>query len=145
MTTRPRLNLGSHLLPGIAAVALFAVLAVVFLTASFEQAAGFPADASITANIGYALLDLQQLGTIPTEGFLVALIVIAVVLDAALDGAVMLARREGEDRLTSVIRTDGGRPGDASRTEAGTEDTGGTDTTGGADTKRGAGGERGDR
>jgi len=111
MTTRPRLKLGSHLLPGLVALALFAVLAAVFLTTSFEQAAGFPIDASITANIGYALFDLQRLGTIPSESFLVAFIVIAVVLDAALDAAIMLARREGDGKLVGIesIRTDGGR------------------------------------
>jgi len=111
MTTRPRLKLGSHLLPGLVALALFAVFAAVFLTASFGAAAGFPTDVSITANIGYAMLDLQRLGTIPSEGFLVALLIIAGVLDAALDGAVMLASREDEDdaRIHGVVRTDGGR------------------------------------
>jgi NADH-quinone oxidoreductase subunit J len=40
-----------------------------------------------------------------TEGFLVAFIVIALVLDAALDGAVMLARREeGESILELTDR-----------------------------------------
>ena len=104
MTTRPKLRLGSHLLPGLVAVALFVVLAVVFLTSSFDAPAGFPVGASITANIGYALLDLQRLGTVPTEGFLVSFIVIAIALDAALDGAVMLAKTEEDGHIAGALR-----------------------------------------
>jgi NADH-quinone oxidoreductase subunit J len=128
MPTRPHLNLGSHLLPGLVALALFAVLAAVFLTSSFGEAAGFPTDVSITANIGYALIDLQRLGTIPTDGFLAALLIIAVVLDAALDGAVMLAKREGDEKLIGIesTRTDGGRPRDSA--------AGGTDSDSVSDT-----------
>jgi NADH-quinone oxidoreductase subunit J len=104
VTTRPKLRLGSHLLPGLVAVALFVVFAAVFLTSSFEAPAGFPAGASITATIGYALIDLQRLGSVPTEGFLVAFIVIAIALDAALDGAVMLAKTEDEGRIAGALR-----------------------------------------
>lgn len=106
--SRPRLRLGGHLVPGLAAVALFAVMAFVFLGASFGSAAGFPADAHITAAIGYAMFDITTGADVPSEGFLVAFIVIAVVLDAALDGAVMLAKRESGEFFTRV-RTDGGR------------------------------------
>ncbi len=73
------------------------MLAAVSVGAGFGEGAGFPADASITASIGYATVGLQGLAAHPVESFLVALIVVAVVLDAALDGAVMLARRDRED------------------------------------------------
>jgi NADH-quinone oxidoreductase subunit J len=75
-------------------VGLFAFFAAVFLTAGFGTAGPFP-EGSVTASIGYALFDLPG-GDIESEGFLVSFIVIAVVLDAALDGAVMLAKRDGE-------------------------------------------------
>ena len=93
MTTRPRLFLGRHLLGGLAAVGLFVMLLVAIATSAFGDPVGFPADASITANLGYALFGLP-IQTIPAESFLVALIVIAVALDVAIDGAVYLARRE---------------------------------------------------
>ena len=86
-----------------AALALFAVLAFVFVTAGLEAPRGF-GEGAIVASIGYAMFDLVDLvpsGHGETEGFLVAFLTIAVVLDAALDGAVMLARREDD-------ATDGG-------------------------------------
>jgi len=83
------------MLPGLAAVALFGVMAWVFLGASFGDAAGFPGGASMVDTIGYALIDANPT-EIPSEGFLAALIIIALVLDAALDGAIHLARREDE-------------------------------------------------
>ncbi|MDZ7702066.1 MAG: NADH-quinone oxidoreductase subunit J [Halobacteriales archaeon] len=97
LVTSPQLNLGGHLWRGLGAVALFAVLAAVTARATFGAGAGFPADANITASIGYALIGLEQLAAHPVDSFLVALIVIAVVLDAALDGSILLARREEED------------------------------------------------
>jgi NADH-quinone oxidoreductase subunit J len=96
MPTKPEFRIGSHLAPGIAAIALFFVLAFVFLTSSFPAAQGFPADANITANIGYALFNIDA-GEIPAEGFIVAFFSIAIVLDAALDGSVMLARRDDQE------------------------------------------------
>ena len=69
------------------------MLLVAIATSAFGDPVGFPADASITANLGYALFGLP-IQTIPAESFLVALIVIAVALDVAIDGAVYLARRE---------------------------------------------------
>ena len=110
MTTRPRLKLGSHLLPGLVALALFVVLAAVFLTASFPAPQGF-GGAPITASIGYAMFDLAG-GEVPSEGFLIAFEIIDLVLIAALAAAVMLARREGDGKLVGIesIRTDGGRP-----------------------------------
>lgn len=104
--SRPRLRLGRHLLPGVIAIALFAVMASVFLTASIGDPAGF-GDASVMESLGFALLDIANVeGTIPTEGFLAAFIIIALALDAALDGSIMLARREeGDD---TGVRADGG-------------------------------------
>lgn len=95
MTTRPQLiSPGKHLLPGLIAVALFAVFAATFLTAEFADPAGFP-DVSIVSAIGYSIMGLAEHGEVPgTENFLVALILIAIVLDAALDGALMLATRD---------------------------------------------------
>jgi NADH-quinone oxidoreductase subunit J len=95
MTTRPRpIDFDRSTIPGLAAVALFVVMAAVFVTAEFGSAAGFPADTSVVAGIGNALLGVTN-GEFVPEGFLVALILIAVVLDAALDGALMLAKRDG--------------------------------------------------
>jgi NADH-quinone oxidoreductase subunit J len=121
MTTRPELRTDGSFLPGLIALALFGVLAVVFLTASFPEPQGFTGDGSITASIGYAMFDLAG-GVHPSEGFLVSFIVIAVVLDAALDAAVMLAKTEEDGRIGGALRlrssdtdddaaarTDGGR------------------------------------
>jgi len=94
---RPRLASDLDLGPGIAALALFGVLAAVFLTAGFDAPAGFEAGASVMEGIGYALFDLADQSPLVTEGFLFAFLAIAVVLDAALDGALLLARREGGD------------------------------------------------
>ena len=116
MPTRPRLNLGRHMLPGLAAVALFVVMAAIFLRAEFPDAlfetVGF--DGSVTASIGYALFDLTGTmegnveGVIASDGFLAAFEIIDVVLVAALVGAVMLARREEGGSLRTAI-ADGGR------------------------------------
>ncbi len=95
MTTRPRFRLGRHLLPGAIAIGIFAVLAFIILQTSFGEPVGFPADESVTAHIGYALLGIEANG-IDVENFLVAFIAMAVLLDAALSGAVMLASRDSE-------------------------------------------------
>ncbi|WP_128478026.1 hypothetical protein [Halorussus pelagicus] len=92
-------------LPGIAALALFAVMAWVFVGANFGDAAGFPEGASVVASIGYAMFNIQAPNAIPSEGFLVAFILIAVVLDAALDGAVLLASREEDGQIVSALRS----------------------------------------
>lgn len=93
---------------GLAAVGLFAVLAAVILGAagSFPQPAGFPADASVIHNIGYALFDID-LGQIASEGFLAAFLIIALTLDVALDSAIYLAKREDDGAIVSAL-TDGG-------------------------------------
>ena len=113
MTTRPRLKLGSHLLPGLVALALFVVFAATFLTASFSPAQGF-GGAPITPSIGYAMFDLAG-GAVPSEGFIISFEIIDLVLIAALAAAVMLARRENDGKLVGIesIRTDGGRPRDS--------------------------------
>jgi NADH-quinone oxidoreductase subunit J len=121
---RPRLKLGSHLVSGLAAVALFAVLAAVFLTAPFGDPAGLVAEGSITAAIGYALIDRTGLAAFETEGFLVALLVVGVVLDAALDGALLLAKSESGGRIVTALRTG---TGDGSRTDGGDRETGRSD------------------
>jgi NADH-quinone oxidoreductase subunit J len=99
MTTRPRLRDPSTFVPGIVAVALFAVLATVFLGAGFGDAAGFAADVNITASIGYAMLGLGGVAgpnTVASEGFLAAFEIIDAVLVGALVGAVLLAIRDEE-------------------------------------------------
>jgi NADH-quinone oxidoreductase subunit J len=103
VTTRPKLKLGSHLLPGIVAVALFAVFAAVFLTSSFDAPTGFPGGGSITASIGYALFNLDG-GAYPSEGLLVAFEIIDLALVAALAAAVMLAKTEDEGRIAGALR-----------------------------------------
>jgi len=94
--------------PGVAAIALFVVLAAVFVGAPFGDAAGgFEGDAGVTASIGYSMFNIDAPDAIPSEGFLVTFILIAVVLDAALDGAVMLATREEEDERSPGLASDG--------------------------------------
>ncbi len=106
MTTRPQLQLGRHLLNGLIAVAIFGVFSYVVIRAELGEPAGYPEGESITATIGFALLNIPT--TIPTEGFLVAFILIAFVLDAALDGAILLARREEEGRMVTALSAEGG-------------------------------------
>ena len=114
MTTRPRpISLDRSLLPGLAAVALFVVIAAVALGGDYGQVVaefGFESGANIVGTIGAALVGLDPGllgdGAVPVENFLVALIVIAIALDAALDGSLMLAKRdEGTD---DEVATDGG-------------------------------------
>jgi NADH-quinone oxidoreductase subunit J len=104
--TRPRLKLGSHLARGVGAVALFAVMILTFLNASFGEPAGFPADAGITAAIGRTMFNLEP--AVAGESFLVAFEIVDFVLVAALVGAVLLARRETGGRFSEAF-TDGGR------------------------------------
>jgi len=123
MTSRPRLATDVNVVNGLAAVALFAVMAYVFMTASFTRPSGF-ADGSITASIGYAMFGLVDQAAIESEGFLVAFEIIDVLLVAALVGAVMLARREGDSGVVTAL-TDGGR---RLRGDGGSDSTGdGTD------------------
>ena len=109
MTDRPRLYTGGNLVTGLAAVALFVVLAVVFVGASFPAPAGFGEGAAITKSLGAAMFDIAPSAlmdegetAVPGEGFLVAFLLIAIVLDAALDGALMLAKREEASEKVGV-------------------------------------------
>jgi len=107
MTTRPRIATEGNWLAGLAAGALFAVMAAVFLGADLPNPVGFPGEGSITASIGYAMFNIDNMGAYPSEQFLVAFEIIDIVLVAALVGAVMLARRE-EGSVTGAL-TDGGQ------------------------------------
>ena len=107
MTTRPRLATNVNFVNGVAALALFVVIAYVFVTAELPAPNGFP-DGSVTRSIGFAMFDLPGQAAISSEGFLVAFEIIDVVLVAALVGAVMLARREEDDSVVTAL-TDGGR------------------------------------
>jgi len=100
MTTRPKLiSLNRSLLPGLLAVGLFGLMTAIFLSAEFSVDPGFPDGVNVVVGIGYALVG--EVGAAGSEGvyqntenFLVALILLAVLLDAALDGALMLAKRD---------------------------------------------------
>jgi NADH-quinone oxidoreductase subunit J len=98
---------GGRKLPGIAALALFAVMAWVFVGAEFgEAASGFAGEAGITASIGYAMFNIGAENAVPSEGFLIPFEIIDLVLVAALVGAVMLARRDDGGEITSALRSD---------------------------------------
>jgi len=87
------------------------VLAATALSAGFGDATGFPADASVVHNVGYALFNLKEVASIPSEGFLAAFLIVAVALDVAVDGAIYLARREDDGSVVAAIGealTDGG-------------------------------------
>lgn len=108
---------GARVAPAVAAGALFAVIAATISAAEFGgPVAGFPTDASVVHNIGYALFNLgeYEVASIPAEGFLAAFLIVAVALDVAVDGAVYLAKREEGDTVVSALGqafTDGGRDG----------------------------------
>jgi NADH-quinone oxidoreductase subunit J len=126
MTTKPEFEVGSHLVPGLAAVALFLVMAAIIVGAPFGDPTGFPADANIVASIGYAMFNLE--GAVGSESFLVAFLLIALVLDAALEGSVHLARREDSEDPAGPV-ADGGRALD--RSTGGDAPTDATDAEGG--------------
>ena len=99
VAAEPDLGDRGSLWPGLAALVLFGVLAWVFVGAEFaDPASGFAGDAGITASIGYAMFNIAAENAVPSEGMLVAFEIIDIVLVAALVGAVMLARREGDDQ-----------------------------------------------
>ncbi|CCQ32751.1 NADH dehydrogenase I subunit J protein [Halorhabdus tiamatea SARL4B] len=102
--SRPRLATDLRASHGVAAIALFGVLAAVFVTADFPEPTGFESGLSVMDGIGYALFDMAGQSGLVTEGFLVSFVLIAVVLDAALDGAILLAR----DEDGSVLSTNDG-------------------------------------
>ncbi|GAB7010567.1 hypothetical protein [Halorubrum trueperi] len=105
-----------RLVPALTVGILFGVMALTALSAEFGSASGFPADASIVHNVGYALFNLgeYEIATIPAEGFLAAFLIAAVALDVAVDGAVYLAKREKDGSIVAAVGeafTDGGRDG----------------------------------
>ncbi len=61
---------------------------------------------SITESIGYAMFDLRSIQPLPAESFLVGFILIAVVLDAALEAAVHLAKRGSEDEVLTALEAE---------------------------------------
>ena len=108
MTTGPRLRLGRTLVPGVLAVALFAVMGLIALNSPFEAMPSEPfAGVSVTANIGYAMLDLTALQEVPSEPFLASFILAAIVLDAALDASLVLAKREEQGEPVAALSTTG--------------------------------------
>jgi NADH-quinone oxidoreductase subunit J len=107
VTTRPRLKLGPHLLPALAAVGLFGLMAALVLTSSFGPSQGFPADANVVASVGRAMFGVPN-ADVAGENFLVAFETIDFVLVAALAGAVLLARRD-EGGAAVTLLSDGGR------------------------------------
>ncbi|ADD06799.1 NADH dehydrogenase-like complex subunit J2 [Natrialba magadii ATCC 43099] len=115
MTTRPRLRLGRTLVPGVLAIALFGLMALIAINTSFGDGQGFPEGIAITSELGYAMFDLDPLqseaGSIPnTEAFLAAFLLIALALDAALDGAIVLAKREENGEPIVALPQDGPGP-----------------------------------
>ncbi|AGB15424.1 hypothetical protein Halru_0798 [Halovivax ruber XH-70] len=117
--SRPRLvSLSSRLVPGLLAFALFGVFAAVVVGTDFTGYVGFPEDLSVTAEIGYALFDFTELQETNTESFLVSFILIAIVLDAALDASLVLATREGPDESVRPSAFDGPSTGSTGDTEA---------------------------
>jgi NADH-quinone oxidoreductase subunit J len=100
-----------RLLPAFAVTGLFAVLAATTFSAGFGDATGFPADVSVVHNVGYALFNITEVASIPSEGFLAAFLIVAVALDVAVDSAIYLARREDDGSVVAAIGealTDGG-------------------------------------
>jgi NADH-quinone oxidoreductase subunit J len=103
-----------RIVPAVAVGLLFGTMALTALSADFAaEGAGFPADASVVHNIGYALFNLgaYDIATIPSEGFLAAFLIAAVALDVAVDGAVYLAKREEDGTIIAAVGqafTDGG-------------------------------------
>ncbi|MFP8889296.1 hypothetical protein ACLI4U_05935 [Natrialbaceae archaeon A-CW2] len=110
MTTGPKLRLGKTLVPGVLAVVLFALMGVITLNTGFGTMTGYPEGISITSEIGYAMFDMTALqsGAMnigDTEPFLVSFLLIAVVLDAALDASLVLAKREDAGEPVTALST----------------------------------------
>ncbi|ELY87719.1 hypothetical protein C483_17508 [Natrialba hulunbeirensis JCM 10989] len=135
MTTRPRLRLGRTLIPGVLAIALFGLMALIVLNTSFGDGQGFPDGIAITSELGYAMFDLDPLqseaGSIPnTEAFLAAFLLIALALDAALDGAIVLAKREENGEPIVALPQDGGSVSGPAQDEQTAATDGGVSDTG---------------
>lgn len=93
---RPGLD---ELWKGIGAVGLFVVIAAATVTAEFDAPSGFTTgEQTITEGIGNALFNFAGPAWYG-EGFLAAFIIVAIVLDVALDSSLLLAKRdEGDEK-----------------------------------------------
>lgn len=135
MTTGPRLRLGNSLLPGILAVALFIMMALIVLNTGFGAMQGFPEGISVTAELGYAMFGFEALQSTEqavgnTEPFLAALLLIAVVLDAALDASLVLAKRETEgEPVVALSSASSGSTGSTGDNQVAAADGGEIETT----------------
>lgn len=121
--SRPRLKLGPQLARGLPAVVLFVVFALSILGRDLTWA-NQPLDGTgVTEAIGFALLNIDPVDVATdypaAEGFLPALILLALVLDAALDGAVHLASREDEGSIVTALASEGGPEEQASEHSGG--------------------------
>ncbi len=147
MSPRPQLRLGRTLVPGLLAVALFGIMAAIVANTDFGEMTGYPDGITITAELGYAMFDLAALqsgeGALAgTEPFLIAFLLIAILLDAALDASLVLAKREeGGEAVqplasgyaggpSGAAATDGGRDGSSAESDASGSNT---DANGGED------------
>ena len=143
MTTRPEIRREGSFLPGVLAVVLFGLMTVIVVNTQLGTTTGFPDGISITSEIGYALFDLEALqstegGMADTEPFLVAFLLIAIVLDAALDAAIVLAKREDEGEPVAPLAStsgDAGEAGSAAVADGGRHrsSAGGSDSSGRSD------------
>ncbi|MFC7240451.1 hypothetical protein ACFQS4_20010 [Saliphagus sp. GCM10025317] len=132
MTTGPKLRLGTSLVPGVLAVVLFAMMALITWNAGLGNMVGFPEGVSITAEIGYAMFDYtalqsSELGMGNTEPFLFSFLLIAVVLDAALDASLVLAKREEAGEPVTALSTQSQSQSADSSAGAGTSPEAATD------------------
>ena len=126
MTTGPKLRLGKTLVPGVLAVVLFALMGVITLNTGFGTMTGYPEGISITSEIGYAMFDMTALqsGAMnigDTEPFLVSFLLIAVVLDAALDASLVLAKREEAGEPVTALSSTPTDTGEAAATDGGVD------------------------
>ncbi|SDQ34071.1 hypothetical protein [Natronobacterium texcoconense] len=144
MTTGPELRTGKTLVPGLLAVALFGLMALIVLNTPFgtvgDRPVGFPEDIAIVSEIGYALFDLGVLQSgemaIPeTEPFLAAFLLIALTLDAALDASLVLAKREEEGEPVAALTSQ--NAGTGATASAGTSSDRTAVADGGDDAERG--------
>ncbi len=87
----------SRLLAGVGAVVIFGVIALSVYGSTFDQPVGFSGGAVIEA-LGLAVINAPT--ELATIGFVVPLVLLAIVLDAAVDGAIYLARRDSEEETT---------------------------------------------
>ena len=151
MTTGPKLRLGKTMVPGVLAVILFGIMAAIVVQTPFESMPSQPFDGlSVTSEIGYAMFDMgvmQDEAVADTEPFLISFLLIAIVLDAALDASLVLAKREehGEPvAALSSVPTDSGAGAGSDSDLAGGQPaaTDGGHETDGSNGDTGTGGDR---